>query len=89
MNKRLEFTSSLRFCQRPQGLSSRISDSSSLSSSSSSVAGGAGCVTVDTGGDTDETAWPVGGEAVDSDFVSIVDAGAGAALCFPSSDIID
>lgn len=44
---------------------------------------------MDTGGDTDETPWPVGGEAVDSDFVSILDGGAGVVLCFPSSDIID
>ncbi|KAG7222713.1 hypothetical protein INR49_026322 [Caranx melampygus] len=49
-------TSSLRFCQRPHGLSSKISDSSSLSSSSSSVAAVAGgWVTMDTGGDTDDT----------------------------------
>ena len=51
-------TSSLRFCQRPQGLSSRISDSSSLSSSSSSVGVVAGGPV--TGGHTDAGPWPLG-----------------------------
>lgn len=70
-------TSSLRFCQRPQGLSSKISDSSSLSSSSSSVAAVAGgWVTMDTGGDTDDTPWPVGAAAADSGFTSWTVSGA-------------
>lgn len=51
----LRLTSSLRFCQRPQGLSSRISDSSSLSSSSSVGVGGP-----DTVVDTDAGPWPLG-----------------------------
>lgn len=45
-------TSSLRFCQRPQGLSSRIYDSSSLSSSSSVAEIVLGW-TEDTDGDTE------------------------------------
>lgn len=70
-------TSSLRFCQRPHGLSSSISDSSSLSSSSSSVAAVAGgWVTMDTGGDTDDTPWPVDAAAMDSDFPSWTVSGA-------------
>lgn len=71
-------TSSLRFCQRPHGLSSKISDSSSLSSSSSSVAAVAGgCDTMDTGGDTEDGApWAAGAAATDSGFASWADSGA-------------